>query len=175
MNSLSRYYNVRDSIQPADIIFFSDSPDLISRLISWKTKSKYTHCAIVMSKMSSAGERLVIIEAVEHGLRPVYLSKRIQEYNGHIWHFPIKEATLEQRIKANDWVWDRTLEATKYDYHSLLKLAVSKVSTDYRKLICSETCQIALEHSKIIEKRSRILSPAELALLVIYNPINQLL
>jgi hypothetical protein len=77
-------------------------------------------------------------EALEHGIILNLLSKRLEEYDGEVYWYPLMEA------------WDRTVIGERameyigvpYDYGSLFKNAFGKVSADARELFCSEYCFI---------------------------------
>lgn len=169
MNKLDNYYEVRDKIKAGDLISFSNHSSIISRLISLRTHSSHTHSAIVISKISPAGNRLIIAEALEAGPRPGYLSKRVKEYKGSVWWFPLKNTVDKQRRIAEEFVWDKLLDYTRYDYRSIWRQLFSKVSADARELFCSELVQMAFEKAGVIKALKKALNPGELVQLPIFD------
>ena len=174
-NSLDLYHRLHSNIKVGDIIAFSDNPSIISRLIAWKTNSIYTHVGMVIGKTSRTGDRLILLESVEFGPDPIYLSKRVETYKGKVWHFPIK-ATEEQRYNIDKIAWDILFQDIKYDYKSIAKQVLRKASRDMAELFCSEMCQFIFDNDsvKLLKKVNKAYNPKELLSLNIYSMISLL-
>jgi hypothetical protein len=158
----SKYSSYRNKIKPGDLISFSDDPSIVSRLISWRTNSIHTHSAMVIDKITPSGQRLLIVESLGGGPVPRYLSKRVQEYKGKVWHFGLCNATDDQREKACEWFWDKVLSGVKYDYFGLFTQAITKVHTGDGHLFCTEGVQMAWEYPLIIPKSKLAFNPGGL-------------
>lgn len=171
MSKLTRYQQYRAKIKPGDLISFAKHPSLISKIIAWRTGSKHTHSAIVIDLLEITGQRLIVIESLEGGPVPRYLSKRVTDYEGEIWHFPLKFVAQAQRDKAVQFTWEQSLTGIKYDYLSIVRQILRKVSTDASKLFCSELVQMAWEYAGIIDpKIKKALNPGELVNLDFLGP-----
>jgi len=138
-------------------------------MIAWKTKSKHTHSAMVLSKNGATGKRLLIAEALNCGPTVNYLSERVEKYDGVVWWFPLRNINVKQRNDANIWVWDKVCTQTGYDYRSLWKQMFSKVSIDAAQLFCSEMVHIAMMEAKILPEALKAFNPGELVLQPCYK------
>ncbi len=144
------YYEYRKNIKPGDLISFSDHPSIVSRLIAWRTGSIHTHSAMVIPHVGCFDDRLLIIESLNGGPVPRYLSEKVQNYKGKVWHFPLANATDNQRNLACNWLWDKVFQGIKYDYFGLFTQVIRKVKTDAGHLFCSEAVQMPWECTEII-------------------------
>lgn len=173
-NDLKKYYDYRENIKPGDLISFSDHPSIISRLISLRTGSIHTHSAMVIDRIGPTGQRLLIIESLNSGPAPRYLSDRVKNYKGNVWHFPLKFVTGQQRENAVACVWDFVCRGVKYDYHSLFKQIIARVSINARELFCTEMVQVAWEQAEIMKHASKVFYPGELTVLPFMGTGNRL-
>ena len=86
-----------------------------------------------------------ILEALAKGPEYNLLSERLEEYNGKVYWLPVRDVFDSWRGAVMAW---QVLQVNKgYDYESLFKQAVTKVSADARALYCSEYWCMGWEHA----------------------------
>jgi hypothetical protein len=139
MNDLTVYNTVKGQMRTGDLLLWR-SRSLLGAVIRYFSKATVNHAGLVMRFAEYEGDdaRRFTTEALEHGIVLNLLSKRLEEYDGEVYWYPLMEA------------WDRTVIGERameyigvpYDYHSLFKNAFGKVSADARELFCSEYCFI---------------------------------
>lgn len=132
---LYRFY--RPQIWTGDLIEFR-SRTLLGAAIRWVTKKPVNHTSQVMRYTNFDTHRVYILEALAKGVYPNFLSRRIKDFKGEIYWLPLKSEYDPLRAAV-------AREAHKYigigyDYRSLLKQAVSRVSSEASRFFCSEYC-----------------------------------
>ena len=163
MNCLIRYELLRDQMKTGDLLQWqTNSP--IGKAIQWFTKSLYSHSSLVIRLAEYEGleRRRFTTEAMAHGVVLNLLSKRLQYQHGHCWWFPLKDEWDCQR----EQIGERALAfvGTPYDYKSIVKFVVGKVSEDVQSLFCSELVYVAYGHEGIPP------SPAAMLNLEMFKP-----
>ncbi len=136
MNDLTTYYKVRDLMRTGDQLAFA-SAGLIGKIIMFRS-GKYSHWGGIIRLQEYEGleRKRFTIEAIEHGFYPDILSNYIKNYKGHIWWYPLRDEWNPRRHALGERAL--ALIGTPYDYKSLFKQAIARVSTDAKKLFCSE-------------------------------------
>lgn len=90
-------------------------------------------------------ERVTLIEALEHGLTPTYLSRYFKDFTGDLYLFVPDGLTEEIQEAFRFWLIDKMLEHTAYDYEDLFKQVFGRVRQNSDKLFCSEAWGFAIE------------------------------
>jgi len=137
---LDNYISVRKQIKTGDLVEFA-SASLVGRAIRWVTKRDVNHTALVISPRSFAGlrNRRILLEAMADGIVPNLLSDRILKTNGSIFWVPLAPEFDNRRDMIGEWAALEFLQFhPKYDFGSLFKNAIGRVSIDARKYFCSE-------------------------------------
>ena len=94
------YENVRDQMQPGDIIAFSGTA-VISTVIKLVTSSHVSHVGIIVPSDDDAGDGTVIAEATESGIRTHSLSTRWNDETvENLWWLPLR-SDLRTRLEDN--------------------------------------------------------------------------
>jgi len=84
------YLDARTKIQTGDVILFSGTR-VVSRLIRWGSKSRYSHCGIA----AWWEDRLLVFEAEATGLRIDRASICVDRYEGGVdWFAPAEDVAL---------------------------------------------------------------------------------
>ena len=139
MNDLTTYKQVRHCMKTGDCIQWQSKRALIGWLIKVLSHSKFNHSSLVIAlrEYGNLKDRRFILEAVgEIELR--LLSKRLEDYSGHVWWYPLKDEYDECRDKIGEWALLKI--GVAYDYTSIWKQITGRVSADAKKLFCSEFC-----------------------------------
>lgn len=143
MNDLTFYHAVREEMQTGDILYWR-SKSFVGSAIRWRTGGKGNHISqiIRLSDCEWTDGRRFHTEAMERGVYPNLLSKRLEDYAGTVWWLPLKPEWDAQRAiiavrMAEMW-------GTPYDYKSLFWQLIGKASTDAKQLFCSEFAWKAL-------------------------------
>jgi hypothetical protein len=69
------------------------------------------------------------------------LSRKLEGYDGQVYWYPLKDEYNELRPKIAFYVLDKI--DIRYDYKSLFKQLLGRVSSDANRLFCSEVCNLA--------------------------------
>jgi len=91
----TRYDVIRPHIKNGDVLMFKGKYRS-SFFIQWSTKSVYSHAGIAVWW----NKRLMVMEAVEEGVRIIPLSRKIESYRGNIeWFTCKKEISKRDRLR----------------------------------------------------------------------------
>jgi hypothetical protein len=142
MNDLSRYEAVKDQMKTGDLLqWHSDS--LIGWAIREKTGSNVNHSGLVIRLQEYEGleRRRFTHEALEHGIVMNLLSRRLEQFDGEAWWYPLKDEWNEKRQA----IGERALSFTgiPYDYPAIIEQLFGDVKADSAQLFCSEMCFLA--------------------------------
>lgn len=99
-------------------------------------------------------ERVTLIEALEHGLTPTYLSHYFRDFEGTLYLFVPHGLTVEVQEAFRFYLMDMMLKQTPYDYPDLFKQIMGRVREDDEKLFCSEAFGFATEYAGLKRKTS---------------------
>jgi len=141
MKDLTAYESVKDAMKTGDLLQWR-SNSLIGSLIRWRTKSNVNHSSLVLrlSEYEGLERRRFTTEALEHGTVLNYLSRRLEQFDGEVWWYPLKDEWNEKRQAVGECAL--SLIGIPYDYQSIMHQIFGKVSADARSLFCSEYCFI---------------------------------
>ncbi len=133
---LMKYSVARPHITTGDAILWKGN-SIISRLIRFWTP--YSHASLVIRLKISEGlqERVFLVEALSTGLELRLLSKRLANYNGEAYWFHIN-TTEKQRLSILEFALTKCASGIKYDFGSLVKNMLGRVSMDAHRYFCSE-------------------------------------
>jgi len=117
-------------------------------LLLWKTKSALgwlirlfaggdvNHAGLVIWFQDYDKERLYTLEALEHGVVLLPLSNRLTALRGECYWCGLRDEFFPFRMMIGYRALSYT--GTKYDRFDVLKQIVGRVSTDAKRLFCSE-------------------------------------
>ena len=142
MNDLSVYNSVKHLIQTGDGLGWS-SDRIAGRLIRWRTMSYLSHFSLALRLAEYEGTegRRFTTEALADGVVLNVLSARLAHYDGRVWWFPLDEEKCRVK-RAHVGECALSFIGTPYDYQSILRLCLRRVSTQMDKLFCSEYCAV---------------------------------
>jgi hypothetical protein len=168
VNDLTLYHQFRDQMQTGDILGWSGE-GIISNIIKWKTDGNISHSSMIIRLKEYEGDdmRIFQTEALANGVYPDILSRRLQDYEGHVYWYQLKDEWNDKRIEIGRRLTD--MWGTGYDYLSLFKQLIGKANTNARKLFCSETCWIALGMG------GKVPNPVELSKMDLYKAMRVIL
>lgn len=139
MKDLSIYNAVKDQMKTGDLLQWH-SDTLLGWMIRCKTRSNINHSGLVLRLQEYEGleRRRFTHEALENGVVLNLVSRRLEDFDGEVYWYPLKDEWNDKRQA----VGERALAFTgiKYDYPSLFTQLFSKVSANPHKLFCSEMC-----------------------------------
>jgi hypothetical protein len=90
-------------------------------------------------------DRVTLIEALEHGLTPTYLSRYFKDFDGRLFLFTPAGLTELFQARFAAWLVDRMCAETPYGYRDLVRQTRGRVEQDDKALFCSEAYGMALE------------------------------
>lgn len=169
----STYSEVRDKMQPGDLIAFGGM-GWVSRLIKWRTRSNISHVGVV-AKVNDGHGRVMVMESTsldgKKGVQINRLNKRVEEYNGNVWWYPLSERTREKFDPLKFWEFLWAQDGKKYDYwQAPMSATLFFAKEDFGKLFCSELVAGAYEASGIIPNiNASEITPDDLVNMRIYN------
>lgn len=134
-NDLSLYYEHRDELKDGDLLQFSGN-SVLSRLIRWKTRSEFSHSALVIWIKDS--DRIFTQTAEHSGVSLIPLSVYLEKYDGDVYWYPLKDEWESKRLDIKKRALD--FLGTSYDFKSLAAQLLFKVEADTSTLFCSESC-----------------------------------
>lgn len=142
MNDLSKYNEVKHLIQTGDLLMWS-SDGIVGKAIRWRTLSEFSHAslAIRLAEYEGAEGRRFTTEALADGVVLNILSARLANYDGRVWWYPLDEEKCRVK-RSHVGECALSLIGTPYDYQSILRLCLKRVSTEINKLFCSEYCAV---------------------------------
>lgn len=139
---LDLYNSVRDNIRTGDAVLWK-SKSLVGFVIQKFCKSPYNHVSMAVRFTEFDVERVYLLESLGNGPVLLPLSMRLEEHDGKAWVFPLHPDFNIVRRPMTAWALKN--QGKKYDYGTLFKNAIARVSKDARRFICSEYYQMALE------------------------------
>lgn len=137
MNDLSRYNQVRNEMKTGDLLQFSGS-GIVSGIIKLRT-GKFSHSSLVL--IIDEYDRRMTMTAENRGVYPVPLSDYLAGYKGRAWWYPLTDDWDPRRYDIGGRALD--MSGTAYDWGSLIRQALVKVSAGASRLFCSELCFLA--------------------------------
>ncbi len=148
MNDLSAYNAVKDNMKTGDMLQWH-SNSLLGLGIRLRTQAKraqyekdhdinVNHTCMVIRLKEYEGEerRRWTQESLEHGVTLNLLSRRLEQFDGSVWWYPLKPEWDAKRTAIGQMAM--SLIGVPYDYDSIFKQIIAKVSVDARNLFCSE-------------------------------------
>ena len=136
MNDLSKYYEVQSFIRTGDHLGWK-SKGIIGRLIRLKTGNTINHSSMAIRlRYPGLEKRRFEMGALNRGMEFHMLSRMLEKYNGKVWWYPLKDDYDPLRVEIAEKAFD--IIDVKYDYGSLFKNLLGRVSTEASKFFCSE-------------------------------------
>jgi uncharacterized protein YycO len=138
MKSLVAYKQIRDQIKTGDMLEWRSRSALgyVIRFFSGENKN-HTGKAFVFDNYGNCeGNHIFTLEAEPDGIENNLLSAQLEKFDGEVYWSPLKPEFDHLRHKGIDWALQCV--GTPYDFKSLFKQALVKVSADARKFFCSE-------------------------------------
>ena len=138
---LKTYLKYRNRLKTGDCILWQ-SRSIVGWLIRKFSKANVNHASLVISidQYGDLANRRFLLEALEPGIVLRLLSKRLESFKGKVWWYPLKDKYDDRRDKMGEWALLQV--GVKYDYKSLFKQILGRVSADMKELFCSEFCFI---------------------------------
>jgi len=148
MNDLSVYNCVKDEMRTGDLLAWKSSGP-IGKAICWVTKEPFSHVGLIvrMSEYEGQERRRFTSEAVAQGVYPCVLRRKLEKYRGEVWWYPLKDEYNPMRTDLG--IAAASFWGMKYDFLSIAKQLISRVSTSARQLFCSEYVHIVFGGSGV--------------------------
>lgn len=140
---MAHYLAIRNLIKSGDMIEWQ-SAGLLGKIIRRFTGKAVNHTSLCLDldqHFAYTEPHKFVLEANAPGIELELISRRLVNYSGRIFWSSLL-ATDDQRARMERWA---LLQVGKpYDYGSLFRNAMGRVSTNARSLFCSEYYFIAL-------------------------------
>jgi hypothetical protein len=145
---LTTYNKIRDTLQTGDLIQWR-SDTLLGSAIRYFSHGPVNHSGLVvrLDDFKGMSDRVWTLEAMD-GIELHRLSRRLKEFKGDVWIYPLKDEYDNLRSLIACWAAEK--EGTPYDFGSLFRNVLGKVNADARRLFCSEYAYLAYHAVKIV-------------------------
>lgn len=136
---LDSYSENREKVRSGDLLLWK-SYTLVGWLIRFFTGHNENHSdfAIRPEKLGHFRDRRFSLGAEGNGVLLRLLSERLRHFKGKLWLYPLKDEFNGDRDKIITCALE--CEGIGYDYYSLFKQILGRVSVDADKYFCSEFC-----------------------------------
>jgi hypothetical protein len=163
--NLELYYLNRHRMGTGDIIEFRSNT-----LVGWGIR-KFTgysvnHTALVIRLGQYDPNRVFVLEALEHGVVLNLLSRRLAAFDGRAWWLGLKPEYGFHRMDIGRIALGHV--GVKYDFGSILRQLVARVSVDARAFFCSEYAYLPLLEAGLPVRRETAPWPGEMLDLGVY-------
>jgi hypothetical protein len=170
MAKLDLYEEFRQEIQSGDCLLWR-SHSAVGSLIRMFTGGFVNHAGLAVkpSEHEIFKNRRFTLEAVGKGVVFRLISEQLRDFDGgKVWLYQLKDEYDFARDHVTAWGLEK--EGTPYDYGSLFKQAIARVSGDMRKFWCSEFCYFGWKKNGIpIISGDRVPYPSEIPDLKIFK------
>jgi len=157
-NSLDHYTYRREFMKTGDFLVWK-SNSMIGWLIQKFTRSNVNHVGMVIRFAQFDSVRVFTLEALEHGIVLRALSDRLRNHKGQCWWHPLHLDFQDKRFAMG--MVALSLVGTKYDYGSIFKQTLGRVSAEATRLFCSEYGQIIATRAGVMKKTRTALQPRD--------------
>ncbi len=157
MNDLTTYNTVKQDMRTGDLLqWHSDTP--LGWMIRAKTHSRFNHSGLVIRLAEYEGleRRRFTHEALEYGVILNLLSRRLEEFNGECYWYPLKDEWDVKRQTTGELAMSFT--GISYDYFAIAMQLFTSVQADCAQLFCSEMCFLSWGFSGVAPNPGELLS-----------------
>ena len=174
MENLEAYMKQRPQMKTGDLLLWKSS-SVIGWLIRLFSSGNVNHAGLVLclEEFAHLKDRRWTLEALEPGIVLHLLSRRLGKYDGSVWCYPLKEEYDYCRSDLGAWAIEKV--GTPYDYGSLFKNALGRVSADANKFFCSEYAYMAYKENGLPVDFEKAPRPADMPSLGIFDEPVQIL
>ena len=161
---------VREEIKTGDCIQWQSNSILGKLIRIFSPQINHSSLALRLD-YKGLEDRRFLLEALEMGIDMNLLSMRLDDYDGKAWWYKLHSKFDSLREHIGAWALKRV--GTPYDYGSLFKNMMGRVSADANKFFCSEYVYLCyLEHR--IVPRMKAPRPGDLIHLPIWERIERI-
>ena len=162
------YMQVRHAFKTGDAILWQ-SRSIVGWLIRKFSKGNVNHASLVLKidQYNDLKDRRFLLEALGSGIVLRLLSRRLMNFSGKVWWLPLKDEYNANRDRIGEWALLQV--GIPYDYKSLFKQMIGRVSADMKELFCSEYCFIGWKEAGIELKGKIAPRPGDIPKLSIFK------
>ena len=148
MNDLTVYNSVREQMGTGDAILYRSRGSFLGWAIQKFSDFNHAGVCIRFGPDCYGTDRVWTFEAVGHGICPGFLRENVERYHGEVWWYPLKEEFYGRRDLMLECA--TTLRGTHYDFKSLIKNILGRVSADMDSLFCSEYWFVVARYGGVV-------------------------
>jgi hypothetical protein len=165
MGDLTLYYKYREQMRTGDSLLYKTDGKIPS-MIRWFTE--FNHAGLVLhfednfnNSMPESCDRVWTFEAGASGVKSVYLSDKLGDTHGKVYWYPLKdEFSYAQRMLVSEYA--SMQRGTKYDFSSLFRNILGRVSANAREFFCSELNYLAYVYARMIPEIDKAPRPGDI-------------
>jgi len=157
---MNRYAELRHKMKTGDAILWTGS-GIISWLIRLKSKRSHASLVVRLKKYQGLRDRVFLVEALAGGLELRLLSERVHGYRGSV-SLVSTDLNGGQRRVCRNRALVKCAEGIKYDYGSLFRNILGRVSVNVRRFFCSEFVWWIWQEASYVEKNTKAPVPGDL-------------
>jgi hypothetical protein len=154
------YESLRPCLRTGHVILWRGG-SFLSRAI--RLFSEYSHASLVVRLFEEEGgrQRVYLVEALETGLELRHLSRRLAGYDGQarVW---MPDVRPFQQAFLKTWAADRCADGVRYDYRSLFRNILCRVSCDAGRYFCSEFAWAGLVAAGVVRATPQAPRPGDI-------------
>lgn len=145
---IALYNRYRGQLRTGDHLGWR-SKTAVGFLIRLFSSAEINHSGLVIRLKEFQGlqDRRFTIEALEHGIVLRLLSERLSHFKGELYWYPLKAHLEHHRPMIAAWALNHL--GVPYDFGSLFRNILGRVSQNAERFFCSEFCYMAWKASGI--------------------------
>jgi len=132
---LSKYQKIRGQIRDGDLLLWRGN-GLVAKGIQRLGHQYHNHASFAFVFDKHYTKRVMLFEALAHGVEPEFLSARLERHDGRCWWYQL--AAKYEAYRPAIYQAANHYGGTSYDYPGLIKNLFSYVFVDVERLFCSE-------------------------------------
>jgi len=140
------YKNARCFMQTGDLLSWR-SDTLLGAGIRLFTRGHVNHSSIVADINEYGKSRKFCLEALEGGIELHCISRRLKNFKGKVYWHKLRNEYKDYRTEIGTAAFSRI--GIDYDYGSLFRQLVGRVSLNAKKLFCSEFVYLNFVDAKV--------------------------
>lgn len=157
------YKQARCFMHTGDLLSWRSST-LLGAGIRFFTNGHVNHSSCVVDIREYGKGRKFCLEALEGGIELQCISKRLQEFKGKVYWHKLREEYTDYRDAIGIAAFSRI--GIEYDYTSIFKQLIGRVSINAKKLFCSEFVYLNMLDAKLPGTYDWVVAPSPQVLFI---------
>lgn len=149
MNDLTIYHQYRHLMKTGDPLYYQSKGEPLGWIIQKFTEYNHIGAVICFGADDHGADRVWTLEAIGKGVKPAFLSSKLEHYHGDVYWQPLDPKYDDRRHLILEAAM--MLKDTDYDFAALFKNWIGYVSVNMNRLFCSEFWFVLMKYAKILD------------------------